>query len=107
LPLEGEKNHGVSKTIPDQSMSIPELIRRYSSGLPLGGSKVPIYTGEEDILQGTDFNKLDLSEKHEFLRSIKQEYNETVNRLRNGKPQDHPAKGDDGRSNTSTESNEG
>jgi hypothetical protein len=103
LPLDGEKNNLPSKTVPDQSMSIPELIRRYASGLPLGGAKVPLYEGEEDVLQGVNFQKLDLSEKHDFMRTIKHEYNETINRLRNNTPADE----NKSPNNKPTESNEG
>lgn len=85
LPQEGEVNNQPSKTIPDQSMSIPELIKRYASGQPLGGYKIPLYEGEEDILQGTNWQKLDLSEKMDILRSAKSEYEETIQRLRNNK----------------------
>lgn len=77
-----------SQTIPDQAMSIPELIKRYASGLPLGGSKVPIYQNEEeDLLNGTNWNKLDLSEQMDFMRSAKNELNDINKRLQESKKQ--------------------
>jgi hypothetical protein len=76
-----------SKTVPDQSMSIPELIRRYASGLPLGAPRIPLYEGEDDITQGINFQRLDLSEQVDIIRNAKKEYDETVSRLRNSKQQ--------------------
>lgn len=80
-----EVNNMPSKTIPDQSMSIPELIKRYASGLPLGGQKVPMYDTDDthDILNGRPFASYDLSEQHNIVKNAKQEYQETINRLRN------------------------
>lgn len=49
-----------SETIPDQSMSVDELMKRYASGLPLGGERVPIYHGEDEFLPNE--KTLDLSE---------------------------------------------
>lgn len=51
---------GISKTIPDQSMSVQEIMRRFAQGLPLGGEKVPIYDGDEEYLP--DPKTLDISE---------------------------------------------
>lgn len=81
----GEKNSLPSMTIPNQAMSIPEMIKRYASGLPLGGSRVPFYdeNPEEDILGGRNWEKLDLSEQNDLIKHYKNEYQETINRLRN------------------------
>lgn len=75
-----EKNTSPSKTIPDQTMSIPELIRRYASGLPLGGAKVPMYEDdpEQDLLNGRNWSSLDLTEKHDFIRSAQMEVEHIV-----------------------------
>ena len=85
FPMYLEKNSLPSMTIPDQAMSIPELIRRYASGLPLGGSRVPFYDEdpENDILGGRDFRTFDLSEQNDMIKNYKQEYEETIQRLRN------------------------
>lgn len=82
---EGEINNKPSMTIPNQTLSIPELIRRYASGQSLEGSKTPIYDDEptEDILRGRPFASYDLSEQHQIIRQAKQYYDETINRLRN------------------------
>jgi hypothetical protein len=77
-----------SKTVPDQTLSIPELIQRYASGLPLGGSKVPSYSEdpENDILQGRDFRTLDLSEQHELIQAASDEIKEISKRSYRKKP---------------------
>lgn len=72
FPLDEEKNFGPSCTVPDQSMSIREIMDRFARGLPLGGEKVPIWNGEDDdVFDGVDPRTLDLSEKEDLLRSTK------------------------------------
>lgn len=55
----GERNTKPSLTIPDQTLSIKELLDRYARGLPIDQGKTPIYHGEEDL---PDYRKLDLAE---------------------------------------------
>lgn len=64
VPSKGEINSDPSMTVPDQSMSVQEIMRRYASGLPLGGQRVPIYHGEDEFLP--DFDKLDLAEQQQY-----------------------------------------
>lgn len=72
-----EINNGDSKTVPDQSMSLSEILRRFASGLPLGGQRVEFYEGEEDdILNGINPATLDLAEKQQITDSIKEELTE-------------------------------
>jgi hypothetical protein len=75
-----EKGFGPSQTIPDQTMSIRELVRRYASGLPLGGSKEPIYEGEDG--DGIDPRRLDLAERQELEIAARQELAEIEARLK-------------------------
>lgn len=85
-----EINDMPSMTIPDQAMSIPEMIKRYASGLPLGGARVPFYeeNPEDDLLGGRPFASFDLSEQNDIIRNAKEEYYDTINKLRNNKPQE-------------------
>lgn len=80
---KGDINTLPSKTIPDQTMSIPELIRRYAQGLPLGAPKVALYDEdpETDLLGGRNWNTLDISEKATFLKSAKSELDELNKKL--------------------------
>lgn len=68
-----EENYEPSQTIPDQALSIPEIIRRYASGLPLGAGKEEIYNGEDDPFDGVDISKLDLAERAELIENAQAE----------------------------------
>ncbi|WNK13133.1 MAG: hypothetical protein [Microvirus sp.] len=61
-----------SMTVPDQTMSMKEILRRFASGLPIGGIRVPLYEGEEDyensFLEGIDPKTLDISELDELKK---------------------------------------
>lgn len=61
-PKDHEVNPLPSKTIPDQSMPVIEILKRYSQGLPLGGSRNPVYYGDEPGIP-PDWDTWDLSEK--------------------------------------------
>lgn len=61
-----------SKTVPDQTMSIEELIRRFASGQPLTKSpllddQIEIYDEEDEY---PDFLKMDLSEQHDYAEEL-------------------------------------
>jgi hypothetical protein len=85
-----ETNGQPSMTVPDQTMSIRELIRRYASGLPLGGSKEPIYEGEDG--DGIDPRTLDLAERQELEIYARQELAEIEERLKSKKVEKSAAK---------------
>ena len=59
FPKEYEMPVGVSKTIPDQTMTLRELLERFARGLPISGEKFPIYHGEEEM---PNLKTMDLSE---------------------------------------------
>lgn len=88
--VKGEISTLPSKTIPDQAMSIPEILKRYASGQSLGGARTPIFdeNPEDDLLQGRAFASFDLSEQHEIVKNAKKEYQETIERLRNNQKPD-------------------
>lgn len=80
-PVDGEKNDQPSKTVPDQTMSLRELIRRYASGLPINGQKVPLYEENPDFDNLPDPRTLDLAEREELalqyaeeLAALKEKY---------------------------------
>lgn len=68
FPTQGELFTMPSLTLPDQSMSVREIMRRYAQGLPLDGAKVPLYEGEEEMRR--DISRMDLSEIEDELREI-------------------------------------
>lgn len=79
FPKRYEIVGGVSMTIPDQTMSIREIMKRFASGLPIDGEKVPIYDGEEDAMP--DMSKMDLAERQEWLEQAKTELAEVKARI--------------------------
>lgn len=66
----GEINTRPSQTIPDQAMSVREMLDRHTRGLPMEGVKVPIYDGENDIFNGVDPRKLDLTELQDLRDQV-------------------------------------
>lgn len=66
-----EVNKQPSMTIPDQSMSVKTILDRFARGLPLGGSRVPVYDGEDDDMP--DMARLDLAERQEIIENAKEE----------------------------------
>jgi hypothetical protein len=77
---KGQGNFGESKTVPDQSMSLRELLIRYAKGLPLEGQKTPIWEGEEGF--DVDPQKLDLAEVEELREKAEQELKDINNRVK-------------------------
>jgi len=68
---QGEVNTQPSKTVPDQSMTVRELLERNKRGLPLSGHKHPIYNGDTEDYP--DLRKLDLSEIAALRDSVQEE----------------------------------
>lgn len=73
-----EKNTIPSKTIPDQTMSISEIMRRFTKGLPIESAKAEVWDGEEDL---PDTRKMDLSEIQEMKENLQQRINEQQHEL--------------------------
>jgi hypothetical protein len=65
FPTNYERNTEASMTIPDQSMTVVQILERHSRGLTLGGAKVPIYDGEDDYFP--DPRTLDLAERQQMI----------------------------------------
>lgn len=67
--FKGEKNDLPSQTIPNEAMSIREILVRYARGLPIDG-KVPLYDEANDL---PDPRKLDLAEIQELREQYQAE----------------------------------
>ena len=80
---DDEHNTEPSKTVPDQAMSVRELLQRFANGLPLGGGKDPIYEGEDG--DGIDPRRLDLAERQELEIAARKELAEIEERLKSSK----------------------
>lgn len=74
-PTPGEVNGQPSLTVPDQAMSLKEILRRFASGIPMDAGKVPIYDEENDL---PDFTKMDLADRE----ALAQEYAEEVREIK-------------------------
>lgn len=70
FPKHPQGDFGPSVTVPDQAMSVKEILDRFARGLPLGGVRVPVWDGEEEV---PDFRKMDLADVETFMRENKQE----------------------------------
>lgn len=78
FPKHYERNTMPSMTIPDQTMSLDEILKRYAKGLPLGGTtmKVPLYDEDDDM---PDIRTLDLAERQELAEHYTRELNDLRN----------------------------
>lgn len=66
-PAKGEVNYSPSLTIPNEAMSLREIMDRYARGLPLSRSnKTEVYHGEEEM---PDLHTMDLSEIHDLAEA--------------------------------------
>ncbi|AXH76347.1 MAG: hypothetical protein [Microviridae sp.] len=73
-----EKNTSPSETIPDQALSVREIMRRFASGLPLNVSNVKSYDQQEDEAELRDFDrympdvsKLDIAERYDLVEQTR------------------------------------
>lgn len=69
-----------SMTIPDQTLSIREILARYSRGLPIDNTKVPIYDGEDEFYP--DPKTLDLADRQAMRESVNQEIYELSKKVK-------------------------
>lgn len=82
FPIIGETNTMPSKTVPNQSMSVRELMIRFAAGLPLTGAKVPLYEGESEE---PDIDKMDLIEREAYYKELAERRAEVVKRIKDAK----------------------
>jgi len=79
-----EKNYKLftepSETIPDQSLTMRQILERYARGLPLD-AKRPIWEEDDEFNPLPDVRTLDLSEKAEMLKQAKEELNQIKSRM--------------------------
>jgi len=68
-----EYNNQKSQTIPDQAMSIKEILARYSRGLPVEQFKPHYDEAENTDDYFPDPRTMDLAERQEFAEQVRQE----------------------------------
>lgn len=66
-PTQEETNTLESMTIPDQSMTIEEIYRRFAQGRPVNIERQPVYDG--DVLL-PNWQRLDLAEREQLQKDI-------------------------------------
>lgn len=76
-----------SLTQPDQTLSIREILTRFTRGIPMEG-KVPVFSDEYTV----DPKRLDLTEIQAELDSIRERANETMSARRKKKEEEFAAK---------------
>lgn len=62
-----EMNYLPSKTVPGQSMTIQEMVKRHRQGLPIDESKGALYQGEELL---PDISNMDLVDRQAYMDSV-------------------------------------
>lgn len=73
-----EVNTEPSLTVPDEAMTVIEILKRYASGLPINGGKVPLYEENGDM---PDYSELDLAERQVIIEQYQQEIKEITERV--------------------------
>lgn len=66
--VQFETPYGVSETIPDDTMTLREILDRYRKGSPITNQKVPQFFGEDEM---PDFNAMTPQDRLDFGRSMK------------------------------------
>lgn len=62
-----------SKTVPNDAMTIAQILKRVDQGLPVTGAKVPIYEGDVFI---PELQKMDLVDRQELYARAKKQIEE-------------------------------
>ncbi|AXH74465.1 MAG: hypothetical protein [Microviridae sp.] len=62
-----EKNAGMSMTIPDQHLTVAEMVRRHRQGLPIDQSKGAQYLGGEPV---PNINEMDLVDRQAYIDQV-------------------------------------
>lgn len=79
-PDKGTVNNKPSLTVPDQSMTIREIINRSQKGLPVSGVRVPMYNETDDGIM-PDLSRMDISEIYTLKQQLKKRESEIRKKL--------------------------
>lgn len=75
-----------SLTVPDQTMSLKEILSRHARGLPISGKTSPVYDETEEYLP--DPTKMDLADRQQYAKQLKEELAELNDKRRRTKDND-------------------
>jgi len=67
-----------SLTIPNQSMTVLQMVQRYQKGLPIDGQAFPLYQGEDAL---PDISHLDLADQQQIVEAYAEQLADIKNRL--------------------------
>lgn len=79
IPAKMEQITNPSQTIPDQAMTVAEIMRRHANGLSINESRVPLYYGEEDDMP--DLSRMDKADREMKIQEMRQQHDELRERL--------------------------
>jgi len=85
FPTKGEVNTQPSLTIPDQTLSIKQIMDRFSKGLPLDGHREAIYNGEDDDMP--DLAHMDLADREQAIKEAQYEAETLADKIKEDKKQ--------------------
>lgn len=77
-PKTGEQNNMPSETVPNQSMTVLQMIQRHRQGLPIDESKGALYQGDELM---PDISNMDLIDRHAYIDSVADALVEVKNKI--------------------------
>ena len=83
FPYLGEVNNQPSETVPDQTMTMREILIRYAKGLPIDGEKTPLWEDGEGYAK--DPETLDLAEREELATQAREELQQINERIKASK----------------------
>lgn len=63
-PYRGKQCIGPSLTVPDQTMSLREILSRHARGLPIAGNNAPAFYSDEEQL---DIKHFDLADQEDII----------------------------------------
>ena len=80
FPYDGEVNNQPSETVPDQTMTMREILTRYAKGLPIDGARTPLWEDGEGFAK--DPETLDLAEREELAAQAREELQQINERIK-------------------------
>ena len=83
FPYKGQINNKPSETVPDQTMTMREILIRYAKGLPIDGEKTPLWEDGEGYAK--DPETLDLAEREELATQAREELQQINERIKASK----------------------
>lgn len=93
LSLNGEINNEPSETVPDMTMSLSEILKRYTRGGEVA-TFTPVYQNHDDFDENPEFEKMDATEKLQMALDLKmaiKRHQATAENQTVAKPQNPPA----------------